>query len=223
MTITTEMHGNVAVISLDDGKVNACSADMLTRFNQALDQAEAHAGAVVVVGRPGCFSGGFDLKVMREGTDEQRMEMIGLGMSTALRLFTFPLPTVAAVTGHALALGAIWLLCFDTRIGEPGEYRLAMNETALGMTLPPFAIEPAKLALAPKHFVPAVVQARIYDPQTAVEAGYLDQLAGPGEAKAAAIAFAGQMAQYPKEAYYSNKLAARGEAVAKIRASMGLE
>jgi enoyl-CoA hydratase len=55
----------VATITMDDGKVNALSPAMLADINEALDRASADEGVVVVTGRAGIFSGGFDLKILR--------------------------------------------------------------------------------------------------------------------------------------------------------------
>lgn len=103
----------VAVITMDDGKANAANPAMLDGLNEILDQAERSASAVVLAGRSGVFSGGFDLKVLKSGDDSAAREMMRKGGAIAGRLFGFPIPVVAAVTGHAFALGAVMAMASD--------------------------------------------------------------------------------------------------------------
>ncbi len=128
-----DLREGVARLSLDDGKANAISHAMLDAVNGALDRAEKEAGAVLIAGRPGRFSAGFDLSVMRSGGAAVG-ELVGGGARLALRLYEFPSPVVAACTGHALAMGAILLLASDTRLGARGDFKLGLNEVAIGMT-----------------------------------------------------------------------------------------
>jgi enoyl-CoA hydratase len=65
--ISYTLAGGVGTITMDDGKVNALSPHMLGELNAALDRAEAGEAAVVLTGRSGVFSAGFDLAVLRAG------------------------------------------------------------------------------------------------------------------------------------------------------------
>jgi len=220
MSISLQMHGDVAVITMDDGKANAASAARMRELNTVLDVAEASAKAVVLAGRPGVFCGGFDIKTMQGGDQAARDEMVKAGRDTAIRLFQFPLPLVIAATGHGLALGAVWLLCADTRIGEEGDFKFGLNETAIGEVLPPFGYEPAKLRMSPAQLFTATVQSRIYDPLGAKEAGFLDEVVEAGGAIKAATGIAAQLGQLPTEAYFGNKKAIRSQAMERIEASL---
>ena len=63
-----ELDGPIATITMDDGKVNAFSIDMLKAVHSALDRAEQDGAVVVLTGREGYFSAGFDLKVFSSET-----------------------------------------------------------------------------------------------------------------------------------------------------------
>ena len=221
MTISFEMEGDVGVVTMDDGKANAASAVTIDELAAVLDRAVQDSGAVVLSGRPGIFSAGFDMKTMKGDDAAARKEMITKGARMAHRLFTFPKPLVIAATGHAFALGTVWLLCADTRIGESGDYKFGLNETAIGEILPAFGYEPALMRLNRDEIMPALVQAKIYDPQGALAAGYLDQLVASGEAKNAAISFATELAKLPGGAYLGNKMAIRGAAAERMAAAIG--
>lgn len=175
--ITLKIEDDVAVITLDDGKANALSHPVLQALEGALDEAN-HARAVVLAGRPGRLCAGFDLSIMSKGMDAAR-DLVKAGAKVLLRLFTHPAPVVIAATGHAMAGGAVLLLTADHCVGTEGEFKIGLNEVAIGMPLPIFAVELARHRLGAQHFSAATGLARIYDPRGALEAGYLHELAPP--------------------------------------------
>ena len=150
--IKTEIRDDVAAIALDDGKANALSPDMLAGLHAALDVAEKDAKAAVITGRPGRFSAGFDLKVMRVGGPAAALAMVTAGGELFLRFLEFPLPIVVGCTGHAIAAGAIALMTADYRIGARGDFKIGMNETTIGMTLPSYALEFGRERLSKRHY-----------------------------------------------------------------------
>jgi enoyl-CoA hydratase len=178
--VSYQLEQSIATIRMDDGKVNVLSPAMQLQLNAALDQAEAAGAVVVISGRGGAFTAGFDLKVLRAGGAEA-LGMLQGGFQLALRLYTFPNPVVIACTGHALAMGSFLLLSSDLRIGAAGDFKIGANEVAIGMTMPYFAIEICRQRLAPAHFQRAVLNAEIHSPTQAVAAGFLDQVV-PAEA-----------------------------------------
>ena len=193
-TIGFEMHGDVAVIRMDDDKANAFGHDAIAGVNAGLDRAQAEAGAVVLVGRDGKFSAGFDLSIMAGDDQAARAELLGEGARLCHRLYTHRQPVVAAVTGHALALGALIVASCDLRIGAEGPFKLGTNEVAIGMALPRFGVELARDRLSKRHFTAAVQWATIYDPAGAVEAGWLDRVVPADQVESAALDAATQAA-----------------------------
>jgi len=194
----------VAVLRLDDGKANAVSHRLVEQLHAALDAAAADATAVAIVGREGRFSAGFDLSVMTQGADATR-DLVRAGGELLMRLFTHPQPTVAAVTGHALAAGALVCLACDTRLGAAGvPAKIGLNETAIGMGLPWYGVRLGEARLSVRHRQRAVLQAEIYDMPGAVDAGYLDELVD-GDVAAAAVQRARQLGQLPASAYTFTK------------------
>jgi len=172
--VTCTPENDHTLITMDDGKANALGFDMLAQLGAALDTAEAAGKVVVIAGRHGKFSAGFDLSVMGQGGDAM-LELLRNGANLSRRLLGFPTPVVLAVSGHALAMGALLLLSADYRVGVHGTYKIGLNEVAIGMTLPYFGIELARERLARTHLGPAVALARVYDAAGALEAGYLDE------------------------------------------------
>ncbi|WP_419924868.1 crotonase/enoyl-CoA hydratase family protein [Candidatus Poriferisocius sp.] len=191
--VSYKLTGDVALVELDDGRVNVLSHEVIAALHAALDRAEHEARAVVVTGRPGKFSAGFDLKVMQAGPEEAR-DLFRAGMDLFLRQYEFPIPIVAACTGHALAAGAIWLMCCDVRVGADVQAKIGLNETAIGMVLPTSVVTLARDRLSPRHVHSSVLLARLYSPEAATDAGYLDWVVPAEELDEAAAAEAAGLA-----------------------------
>ncbi len=221
MSATVEITNDIALIRMDDGKANAINFEMVAALNSALDTAEASAKAIVLAGRDGRFSGGFDLNAFASLGADGVYKLLDAGAELLLRLYGGPLPVVAACTGHAIAMGVFILHACDTRIGTAGDYKIGANEAITGMNLPIFAMELARDRLNPSHLTRAMIQGSIYNPQGAVDAGYLDMLADAGEVEAKALAIARQLAQLPGPAYAWNKKSMRKATLDRIRASLG--
>jgi enoyl-CoA hydratase len=141
--VSYSLEGTIATVTMDDGKVNALSIATLTALHEALDQAERDGAVVLLSGRDGYLSAGFDLKVFAAGGDEV-LEMLRLGATLYERMLSHPTPVVLACTGHAVAAGAFLTLAADARIGANGPFQIGMNEVRIGLTMPWFAIELAR-------------------------------------------------------------------------------
>ncbi|MGR8919165.1 MAG: crotonase/enoyl-CoA hydratase family protein [Gammaproteobacteria bacterium] len=218
--LTFELDDGVAVLTLDDGKANAIGFAMIDALNAALDRAEVEASATVLTGRPGLLSGGFDLKVIQGGDAAELARLVGLGGRLMMRLYGHPQPLVTASPGHAVALGAFMLLASDYRIGTQGDFKIGLNETALGLELPEFGVELAGARLSRRHLTEAAINARLYDPTEAAEIGFLDQVVAPDGLRAAALAKARELGAYDGAAFAYNKRAFRGAAIERVLAGL---
>jgi enoyl-CoA hydratase len=174
VTVTT-LDDAVTLITLDDGKVNALSHDVVAAVRAGVAEAATGGRAVAIVGRPGRFSAGFDLTTMRAGPEAAR-DLLEAGAELAIDLFTAPVPVVVGCTGHALAMGAILLFAVDARIGAAGPHKIGLNEVAIGMPVPRFAIALARYRLTPSQVEASLQQATIHDPEAARAAGFLDEV-----------------------------------------------
>ena len=215
-----ESAGDVAVLRLDDGKANAISPTVLEALNAALDQAEEARQAIVLVGRPGKFSAGFDLGVMREGGPEKAQQMVLGGARLALRLARHPGPVVIACTGHALAMGGVLLLASDLRIGAQGPFKIGFNEVAIGMTTPIFLLEFARERIPTRHFQRSTVQAQIYTPDEAVETGFLDSVVEADQVFDVALGEAQRLAKLPRGPYLKTRALALAKTLDLIEESL---
>ena len=221
--VTYELNDRIATIAMDDGKVNAFSIPMLKAVHAALDQAERDGAIVILTGREGYFSAGFDLKVFAGGDVEQVIEMLMLGATLAERILGFERPVITACPGHTVAAGAFMALAADMRIGTDGPYRIGLNEVKIGLTVPWFVIELARQRLNPAHFNRAVVSATMYGPAEAVTAGFLDEVVSAGELRSASLAAAAALAELNPQAHAATKLRARGDSLKAIRRAIETE
>jgi enoyl-CoA hydratase len=202
--VTYELDDVVGTITMDDGKVNALSVAMLGEVHAALDRAEGDGAIVVLTGRAGCFSAGFDLPTMR-ARDENTVAMLRSAFDLAVRLLTFPKPVVIACSGHAYAMGALLLPCGDSRVGAAGPYRITTNEVLIGITMPRSAIELCRHRLTPRHLHRALALAEVYAPEDAVEAGFLDHVVSPDRLRDTARDVARGFASLDPAAYQATK------------------
>jgi enoyl-CoA hydratase len=218
-TVQYTREENVAVVRMDDGKVNALSHGVLDALLDGLDRAvKDEAGALVLMGRPGRFSAGFDLSVMQGGRPDDMIRLVTKGAELAIRLFELPLPVVLAVSGHALAMGAVLTCCADERIGADGDFKIGFNELAVGMPLPFFLRRLAEERLSKRHLQRATLLAEIYSPRDAVDAGFLDRVISPNTLEGAAIARAGELARsLDAAAFRVSKAAMRKRAGDELR------
>lgn len=210
---------SVATISLDDGKVNVMSSRMLQALNEALDQAQWDQAVVVLAGRPGVFSAGFDLPVLRAGGAEAN-QMVRNGFRLAERLLSFPFPVVIACTGQALAMGAFLVLSGDHRIGAEGPFKIGANEVAIGLTMPRFGIEICRQRLTPAHLQRAVINAEIFAPEAAVAAGFLDQVVPAQDVLSAAQLAAARLSSLNMQAHAATKQRFREASLHAIRSAI---
>lgn len=218
--VSVLLENGIARIALDDGKANAINPRLLSGISAALDRAEQEqASGVVLHGRSGCLSGGLDLKTLPALPPEALREALSHFTEVMLRIFTFPRPVVVAATGHAIAGGAVLALAGDERFGADGAFRVGLNETAIGLSLPRFVVEMAERSLPASSLHRVLLTGELFDPAEARRLGLLDRVLPPADLLAEAIARAQILAQLPKAAYADNKRALRAEAAERGRAA----
>ena len=219
--IQTEDHDHgVRVLRLDNGKPNAISTPLSSELMALLEAAETEANAVVITGRAGMFSAGFDLGTMGEGP-AAAAEMVANGGKLGLQVYSHPKPIVAAVGGHAVAMGLFLAMVCDYRIGATGKFKFQANETAIGMTLPDFALEFSRAALSKRHYDRVIVQSEIYGPEAAAECGMLDEVVAAEALEARAIEVATKFATTLKQpAFRNNKRMAHAPTIERLEKSI---
>jgi enoyl-CoA hydratase/carnithine racemase len=214
---TYSRSGPVASIVMDDGKANVMSLAMLNSLHAAFDEAERDEVVPILKARGRHFSGGFDLTVFAKGSAEDQYLMVKAGAELALRILSFPFPVVAACHGNAYPMGAFLIMSSDHRIAAEGDYRIGMNEVAIGLTVPRFAIEVARQRLTPAYFSRVVMTAEMFGPAEAVVAGFFDRVVPADRLEKAAEEAALALSQLNMAAHVATKARARGAVIKLIR------
>lgn len=208
--VSYRQQGDIAVVAMDDGKANAAGFALFEALHQALDRAAQEARALAIIGRPGVLSGGFDLKVLRGGDDAEIARLVAAGSKFMSRLNAHPQPVVIAATGHAVALGAFFLLAADYRIATKGDFRIGLNEVAIGIEFPDFGLRLVQERLARRHLLAATLAATMYSPEQSIEVGFVDEVHGASEVEVVAIACAARLGEFDAATYAATKAALRG-------------
>ena len=217
--VTYQLNDSVATITMDDGKVNAMSLDMQAELSAALDQAIEDKAVVVLAGREGIFSGGFDLKTLKEGGEKALQMLIG-GFELSERILKFPRSVIMANPGHWVAMGVFIMLSGDYRIGVFGDYKMGANEVAIGLVVPESAIEICRDQLNPACFNRSMLTSEFFTPQDALQAGLLDQLVNKDELLDKAQQLASEYTKLDNNAYQATKKLVRGGLYKRVRAGI---
>lgn len=216
MDTRLDVHEEVAWLQVDDGKVNALSESLLREIAGRLEEAAPAARATVLLGRPGIFSAGFDLTTFTQGADAAA-DMLLAGVDLLRKILSHPHPIVTGCTGHAYPMGAFLMLGADVRYGVPGPFRVGMNEVAIGLTVPRFALALAEHRLTATGYA-RVATGRMCSPEEAVRFGYLDELAPADRLHEAVATAARELRAVDATAYRETKARMHGALLSKLEA-----
>ena len=216
------LEGNVAIIRIDDGKRNALAPDVLRSFYTALDRAQSDRVAIIITGRESVFSAGFDLNVMKRG-GVKAIRMLRSGYALTARVLAYPHPVIAACNGHSFAMGVFLMLSADYVIGSRGDFRISANEVAIGLTMPRVAAAMLEHRLYPAAFQRAVTLSEEFNPESALDAGFFDELVEPDDLAVRAEALADKFQALDARAHTASKRRIRASLIRKIRLSLPLD
>jgi enoyl-CoA hydratase len=217
--VAINIENKVATITIQNGKVNAISHQVIDELNKALDKAQEAEAVVVITGKPGMLSGGYDLNVMRKSMSSA-MQLVEKGSTLSRRLLSFPYPVLVACPGHAVAKGAFLLLSADYRIGVEGDFKIGLNEVAIGMSMHDAGVELARGRLAPVFFNRSVILAEMVSPQDAITMGFLDKVVDESQFLPTVNFIAQAMTKLDMKAHYNTKLKARADLLKRLDAAI---
>lgn len=205
--IHKEPRGNIVILRVEHGKVNALDTDFLRTLKKVLDDIHAAGefGAVVLTGTESVFSAGVDLFKVLKGKREYLDEFLPTltqGLST---LFTYPRPVVAAINGHAIAGGCVLACACDYRVMVDGESKVGVPELRVGVPFPGLALEIMRFAVPPQFLQEVLYLGQTYRPDDAFERGLIDEIVSSSALLDRACEVAGRLAGIPLRSFAITK------------------
>lgn len=219
-TVRTEDHdAGVRLLTLDRPPANAIDEDLLRDLGAALAAAKDDAAvrALILTGAGPFLSGGFDLKAERRDAAATE-HLSALYRDTHLALLELPKPTIAMVQGHAIAGGLVLALACDYRLGLDADYKIGLNEVAIGASFPRVALEIVRLRLTHARAAELLLGAALYPASQAVRLGVVDELLPADKLESTVLRRAARMGAFPRESYAHTKAALIADAVRCVRA-----
>ena len=220
--VTYQSEENYAIITINNGKANAISPEVIEGLNTGLDKAEKENKVVILTGQASIFSAGFDLKIMTKSADSAK-ELVTKGSKLSLRMLSFSQPIIIACSGHAIAKGAFLLLSSDYRIGVEGAFKIGLNEVQIGMTMHNAGIAIAKARLSEVYLNRSVNNGEIYNSKDAIKAGFLDMIVPENALLPTAIKTAEMFAKLSKKAHSETKLKVRKQHLQDLENAIELD
>lgn len=221
-SVQYNLQDRVATLRIDDSKRNALSPEVIREINRALDRAATDRAMVIMTGRESVFSAGFDLHVMKRG-GINALRMLRAGYALTARVMSHPYPVIAACNGHVMAMGVFLMLSADYVIGCRGDFKIAANEVAIGLTMPRVAAAMLRHRLTPATFQRAVTLSEYFDVESALNAGFFDELVEPADLILRAETCAGEFQKLDLPAHAASKRRIRAALIRKIRLSIPLD
>lgn len=206
--ITREDRGSIGVIRLAHGKVSALDLELCRALTAELARARATgARAIVLTGTGSAFSAGVDLfRVTRGGADYVR-EFLPRMDALFRAVLTAPLPTVAAVNGHAIAGGCILAAACDHRVMAAGTGRIGVPELLVGVPFPALPLSIVLARVSPATGRGLVLSGRTVLPDEALATGLVDEVSPPDALLDRACAVAEALTAIPPVSFALTKRA----------------
>jgi enoyl-CoA hydratase/carnithine racemase len=202
-SIRNEKKDGLLIVTMSRGKANALNAAMVEELTASVAEAAADdvRGLVLASGCPNFFSAGFDAKEVFAYDRETMTAYFGAYIDLYDALFHLPKPVVGALSGHAMAGGAVLALACDVRVMAEGPFRFALNEINLGVVLSPGVVRMAVDAIGPRHARELFLEGESLTPARAKEIGLAAELAQPEKVLERAVARAHSLAEKPRGAF----------------------
>jgi len=216
---TREDRDGVIVLTVDRPPANAMDLVLLDEIVAAVEPfADDPPSALVLAGRPGCFSAGVDLKLAPTYGPEDRRHMVAAINAMALGVYELPCPVVGAITGHAVAGGLVLALCTDLRVASSAG-RYGLTEVQVGIGYPQAAIGVVRAELAPPVARRLALGSDLLSADDCRDLGVFDEFAEPDDVLPRALELAAGLAAFPADIYTRTKRELRAASAASLRAA----
>lgn len=206
--VQLEMEGHIAHIRLSRGVTNAIDPDVMEQLEKALDQVDKDENVTSVIlesSNDKFFSIGLDVPFLLELHGAELQAFNETFNRLCVRLYTFPFPTVAAITGHAVAGGCILAMCCDHRIMSEGRKLIGVNEVRLALPVPFAADTIMRRELCDRSARIVMETGELYKPEDALRLGLVDEVLPLDQVRPRAAELAKMLGELPIRAFRMNK------------------
>jgi len=220
--VDVKKEGDVFILTMQSGE-NRLNRTFIEAMNQALDGVEQSSGPAALVttgGEEKFYSNGMDLAWLAGDGEKERPQFVKSVLKLLGRLVAFPMPTVAAVNGHAFAAGAMLALAHDFRVMRADRGFFCLPEVDINIPIAPGMMALIKSRLSPGVFRTSVLTGVRIGGAEAKDLGIVDE-AVPGEqVLPQAIARASSMANKGRGIYRTLKRTMYADAVALLESGV---
>ncbi len=212
-----EIDPQIVRLSLDHGRGNALSLQLVDELESALGDLEALPPRALVLdgGRGKLFCGGFDLTEVLTFNERDLRRFFRRFFELLARLAELPCPTLAAVHGSAIAGGLLLSLGCDLRVVQYGDLEIGLTEVDLGVAVPAGGQVLLAERTSPSASLRLSLFGSLISPEEALDLGYANVLAE--DARAEAIALAKALACKPGDAAGLTKAVVGAELARRVR------
>lgn len=206
--ISIERHGKVSVLKLNRGATNALNLQLITCLAENLSNVREDPkvrGLVMCGSNDKFFSIGFDIPELIQLKKKDFKVFYQAFNQVCLDLYTFPKPTVAAITGHAVAGGCILTLCCDYRLIAEGRRLMGLNEIKLGVPVPYPGDRILQQIVGTRNAREIMSTGEFYLPEESMQKGIVDQMLKLDEVLAKSIEKAQMLGERSPKAFTAIK------------------
>jgi enoyl-CoA hydratase len=199
-------HGNVALLTLANGKANALDIEFCRAITGQFNALKkSPVSAVVIIAEGPIFSAGVDLLRASKGGVKYLRQFLPVLNKMFDAVFNFPKPVVAAINGHAIAGGCVLASCADYRLMARGNGKIGVTELLVGLPFPALAFEVMRFVTGPRHFAEVIYTGATFPPEEAMERGLLHEIVEQASLQARALETAHMLAQISPAAFTQTK------------------
>ncbi|OGO27233.1 MAG: hypothetical protein A2Z16_02840 [Chloroflexi bacterium RBG_16_54_18] len=206
--IRVQRHERIVVVSLLKGVINAIDGSLVEQLSGALSAAEKDPdvqGIVLSSSNDKFFSIGFDIPQLYNLSRDEFVSFYRSFNALCIQLYSLPKPSVAAITGHAIAVGCILALCCDRRIIAEGRKLMGLNEIKLGVPVPFVAECIVRQLVSSRHARGILETGAFYQPEQLLQMGLVDAIEPAGQVLERAVETVQSYETIPPGAYAAIK------------------
>jgi len=208
----------VATLSMNKAPVNSLNKEFLVELNETLETTSKSAkGLVLTSSMSSVFCAGLEITEMYQPDPVRLREFWSSLQDVWIQMYSYKLPSAAAITGHSPAGGCLLSLCCDYRVMVGPKYSIGLNETLLGIVAPFWFKDSMQNTIGFRQTELALMKGTLFSTEEALKVGLIDKaVTSREECLTEATNFVRGMMKIPSEARHVSKMLMRGKYVDQL-------